>query len=190
MSADPKTYPLNKGSNKFIKELYETYAKKLLGYTLKNYGISEDDAWTVVYKTIYKMADVKDRYTFDHENKRSAFIFKMHINFLRNFFRDNRSFESKLYEVEIDDRIAANDEPAAPESPEMKILQNELDKLEEWQRILLLMRGQDVPYSEIATFVSKPEDQLKVYYARLKKVLLENITAQLQKLNITDNATK
>ena len=33
-----------------VKTLYNTYAKKLLAYTLKNYTISKDDAWTVVYK--------------------------------------------------------------------------------------------------------------------------------------------
>ena len=58
-----------------------------------------------------------------------------------------------------------------------------MDKLEEWQRILLLMRGQDMPYNEISAFVNKPENQLKVYYARLKKQLLENVSAELNKLN-------
>ncbi|MBK6985309.1 MAG: hypothetical protein IPH32_11365 [Bacteroidetes bacterium] len=57
------------------------------------------------------------------------------------------------------------------------ILQQELEKLEDWQRILLLMRGQDMPYSKISEFVKKPENQLKVYYARLKKQLTENVNA-------------
>ena len=189
MSAVKKIYPLNKEENKAVKELYETYAKKLFAYTHKNYDISEDSAWTVVYKTIYKMAEVKEKYIFENENKRSAFVFKMHINFLRNFFRDDKSFENKFHEVEMRDEFTSKDESAPqPESPQMKILKTELEKLEEWQRILLLMRGQDLPYSEIASFVNKPEDQLKVYYARLKKLLLENITSELNKLNSTDNA--
>jgi DNA-directed RNA polymerase specialized sigma24 family protein len=137
------------------------------------------------------MAEVKDRYTFDHENKRAAFIFKMHINFLRNFFRDDKSFEGNLHEVELRDDIASKDETSAiPESIQMNILKQELDKLDEWQRILLLMRGQDMPYSEIASFVNKPEGQLKVYYARLKKILFENISSELKKLNITAHAKK
>ena len=167
------------------------YAKKLFGYTFKNYGISEDDAWTIVYKTIYKIAEVKDRYTFENEFKRSAFIFKTHINYLRNFFRDDRSFEGNLQEVELNDELPGKDETSdRPESIQMKILQKELDKLEEWQRILLLMRGQDMPYSAIVPFVNKPEAQLKVYYARLKKSLFENISSKLNKLNTTVHATK
>ena len=62
-----------------------------------------------------------------------------------------------------------------------------MDKLEEWQRILLLMRGQNMSYKEIIPFVNKPEKQLKVYYARLKKKLLENVNAELKKLNAIDH---
>ena len=40
-----------------------------------------------------------------------------------------------------------------------------------------------MPYNEISAFVNKPENQLKVYYARLKKQLLENVSAELNKLN-------
>lgn len=194
MSAITYTYPLKKEvnteANNAVKELYETYAKKLFAYTKKNYGIAEDDIWTLVYKTIYKMAEIKDRYTFENEFKRSGFIFKMHINFLRNYFRDSKSFERNLQEVELNNNLIAGKEEATPaqESLQMKILKNELDKLEEWQRILLLMRGQDMPYSEIVPFVNKPEKQLKVYYARLKQLLLENITSELKKLNTAHNA--
>jgi DNA-directed RNA polymerase specialized sigma24 family protein len=61
-------------------------------------------------------------------------------------------------------------------------LKNELDKLEEWERILLLMRGQNMPYGEISKYVDKPERQLKVYYARLKKQMTEKINEQLNNL--------
>lgn len=162
---------------------YDRYAVRLLNYTVKNYRISEDEAWTIVYKTIYKMAGVQDKYVFENSSKENAFVFKTHINYLRNYFRDNRSFEGKNREVELkDEHIKTGGEAIAPESVELKVLKSELDKLEEWQRILLLMRGQDIPYSEISAFVSKPEKQLKVYYARLKQQLLENVNEQLQKL--------
>jgi len=195
MDAIADTYPLNREENgetaKAVKELYEIYANKLFSYTRKNYSIPEDGIWTIVYKTIYKMTEVQDRYTFESEFKRSAFIFKMHINFLRNYFRDDKSLEGNLHEVEMnDDLLIRNESTPAPESPQMKILQKELDKLDEWQRILLLMRGQDIPYSEIVPFVNKPEKQLKVYYARLKKMLFENINSELKKLNTVSDAKK
>ncbi len=166
-----------------VKVLYETFANKLLAYTCKNYRINEDDAWTIVYKTIYKMAEVNDKYVFADKHKQNAFVFKTHINYLRNFFRDNKSFEGKNFEVELkEDHGKIDEELPVKESIELKVLQNELDKLEEWQRILLLMRGQNMPYSEIAAFVKKPEKQLKVYYARLKQQLLENVNTQLNKV--------
>ena len=171
------------GASAIVKMYYENYAKRLLLYTCKNYQINEDDAWTLVYKTIYKMAEVNDAYTFENEHKQRGFVFKTHINFLRNYFRDNKSFEHKNMEVELHDFAHSDDEVQHQESLQLKILKNELDKLEEWQRILLLMRGQDMPYSEIAAFVDKPESQLKVYYARLKKQLMENVNAALNKLN-------
>ena len=162
------------GTNDLVKELYEKYAKKLRAYTLKNYVISEDDAWSLVYKTIYRMAETHERYHFENEQKQTSFIFKTHINYLKNYYRDNKSFETKNKEVKLEEELlATREEPAITENRQLIFLQQQLDEMEEWERILLLMRGQDIPYSEIAKFVNKPEKQLKVYYARLKKQLLE-----------------
>ena len=72
----------------------------------------------------------------------------------------------------------------------LTILQQELEKLEDWQRILLLMRGQDMPYSKISEFVKKPENQLKVYYARLKKQLTDNVNAELEKFKTTQHVNQ
>jgi DNA-directed RNA polymerase specialized sigma24 family protein len=44
------------------------------------------------------------------------------------------------------------------------------------------MRGQNMPYGEISKYVDKPERQLKVYYARLKKQMTEKINEQLNNL--------
>jgi RNA polymerase sigma factor (sigma-70 family) len=179
-------------ANDLVKDLYEKYAKKLLGFTLKNYQIGEDDAWNLVYKTIYRMAETHDRYHFENEKKKIAFLFKTHVNYLRNYYRDNKSFEHKNQEVKLMEETAAItiEELQVPENRQLICLQNQLDRLEEWERILLLMRGQEMPYSEIARFVNKPEKQLKVYYARLKKQLLENLNKELQQLNELKNGKK
>ena len=56
MSFEKETYNLlSNNNNEAVKLLYETYAKKLLAYTCKNYTIDKDDAWAIVYKTIYKI---------------------------------------------------------------------------------------------------------------------------------------
>ena len=150
-----------------------------------------DDAWAIVYKTIYKIAEVGFKYTFENEQKRSAFIFKTHINFLRNYFRDNKSFEKNNQEVELHENFTDKEpETNTTQNLPLIILQQELEKLEDWQRILLLMRGQDMPYSKISEFVKKPENQLKVYYARLKKQLTDNVNAELEKINTTQHVNQ
>ena len=68
---------INSDSQKLIQELYIAFASKPLAYTRKNYTISEDDAMNLVYKTIFRMADVHDRYSFENEHKRNAFVFKI-----------------------------------------------------------------------------------------------------------------
>lgn len=189
MSFGKETYSLlSNANNEVVKSLYELYAKKLLAYTSKNYTIDKDDAWAIVYKTIYKIADVQSNYTFENEQKKSAFIFKTHINFLRNYFRDNKSFEKNNQEVELHDNFTDKEPETNPtQNLPLTILQQELEKLEDWQRILLLMRGQDMPYSKISEFVKKPENQLKVYYARLKKQLTDNVNAELEKIKTTQH---
>lgn len=192
MSFEKETYSLlSNTNNEVVKSLYENYAKKLLAYTCKNYTIDKDDAWAIVYKTIYKIAGVGSNYTFENEQKRSAFIFKTHINFLRNYFRDNKSFEKNNKEIELHENFA-DKEPDVNSTQNLPliVLQQELEKLEDWQRILLLMRGQDMPYSKISEFVNKPEGQLKVYYARLKKQLTDNVNAELEKIKTTKHVNQ
>lgn len=192
MSFGKETYSLlSNTNNEVVKSLYELYAKKLLAYTCKNYTIDKDDAWAIVYKTIYKIADVQSNYKFENEQKKSAFIFKTHINFLRNYFRDNKSFEKNNQEVELHENFADKEpETNQTQNLPLQILQQELEKLEDWQRILLLMRGQDMPYSKISEFVKKPENQLKVYYARLKKQLTDNVNAELEKIKTVQHVNQ
>lgn len=176
---------------RFVKWLYERYAKKLLAYTLRTYLPEEDDAWSVVYKTLYRIADVAAQHEFENEYKFNGFVFRTHINYLRNFLRDTKRFEARNREIELEEHHAVEEEqePASQSLP-MQVLQQELDKLEDWQRILLLMRGQDMPYSKIAEFVDKPEQHLKTYYARLKKQLHDAVNEHLQQIKNTPHANQ
>ncbi len=166
-------------SRKFVEELYILYAAKLMAYTRKNYQVPEDDAMNLVYKTIYRIAEVRDRYHFSEEARRQGFVFRTFLNYLKNYYRDNKSFETKNFEVDLADLSSEKNEQDTATSPQLILLQQLLDRMEDWERILLLMRGQDIPYSEISVFVNKPEKQLKVYYARLKKKLLEDMNERL-----------
>lgn len=177
--------------DRFVKWLYEHYAKKLLAYTLKTYLPDEDDAWSVVYKTLYRIAGVAGNHEFENEFKFNGFIFRTHINYLRNFLRDNKNFEARHQEIEMNEQHATeHQQEQVVQSLPLQVLQQELEKLEDWQRILLLMRGQDVPYSKIAAFVDKPEQHLKTYYARLKKQLHDAVNEQLQLIKNSQHATE
>ena len=192
VSLDTKTYILLKSDRENgIKQLFECYSKKLLTYAIYKWQLEEDVAWDLIYKSIYKTADVIDNYEFETEQKFISFLFKIFLNTIRDHLRNSKLKNNTTILIELNDTII-NNHPSdtvdpGPASTAMKILLNELDLLEDWQRILVLMRSQEIPYSEIAKYVSKPEDQLKTYYARLKKLLMEKMNAQLMLFNKKEN---
>ncbi|MBC7862409.1 MAG: sigma-70 family RNA polymerase sigma factor [Bacteroidia bacterium] len=164
-----------------VKWLYENYGRKLLGYSNNVYKISEDAGWDMVYKTIYKVQEVHDQYTFESQEKFASFIFRIFINYLKNHIRDENTKTQGAVFIPLDEtrkNFVATSGSVASTNPQMAMLREELEKLEDWQRILLLMRSQEVPYSEIAKYVNKPEEQLKVYYSRLKNALTEKMVAR------------
>ena len=178
-SKNKPTYQLlKKNRKKGLEKMYNLYGSKLCAYGIKNWNLTEDDAWDLVYKTMYKIEKNIDEYNFENEDKFSAFIYKIFINYLRNFYRDNKTKQQHLNITEINNNVDIEDkkDEQEEESEQVKLLNSELAKLEDWQRMLLLLRAQDMPYSEIAKYIDKPEKQLKVYYGRLKT----KITKQLE----------
>ena len=157
----------------------------------------------MVYKTLYKVVDTIDRYEFETEAKFGSFLFKIFINYLRNHYRDEKRMREHLDVVnfheaqhdsedrmsvgrEVEKKVAEKsmkeaeqDEDKGPSLP-IALLRAELEQLEDWQRMLLLMRSQNIAYTEISKHVGKPETQLKVYYQRLKERLMKKLSPQLQ----------
>lgn len=163
----------------FIARLYTGYGKKMYAYARHTWKMDEDGAWTLIYDTLYKVADTVERYTFETEEKFGSFIFKIFINLLRNHYRDTRKEREGMMITSLDDEMQAIPSVSAESDHgtnlRISVLQKELEKLEDWQRILLLMRSDGRPYAEIAEYVQKPEDQLKVYYQRLKKLITDKL---------------
>lgn len=170
-----------KEKEKGISWLFENYGKKLVGYGMNVYKISEDAAWDLAYKSIYRVQEVHTQYTFESEQKFASFIFRVYINYLKNHIRDENTRTQSAVFIPLEeskrDFASGRSSRSATGNPQMEKLREELEKLEDWQRILLLMRSQGVAYSEIARYVSKPEDQLKVYFARLKNSLTSKMQA-------------
>jgi RNA polymerase sigma factor (sigma-70 family) len=190
MKMEQETHALIKSGHKEAPRLlYERYGRKLSGYAQGAWKLNEDEAWDLVYKTLDKIMRSAPGYEFVSEEKFSSFVYKIFINYLRNFYRDKKASTPEF--VPLTDQIPAvqsrSETIERPESPALLLLKAELDKLEDWQRILLLMRSQDIPYADIAPLVGKPEDQLKVYYQRLKKQLGERMNEQLNQIP-KDNA--
>lgn len=168
-----------------IALLYKGYGKKLFGYARTKWKLEEDDSWELVYKTLYKVIQVIDNYQFEDEAKFQSFLFTIFINYLRNHYRDNKDKKLQLVELtELHEKTNPdkNDQGEIKKlSPQMECLQKVLQMLEDWQRIVLLMRAQDYPYEEIGKYVDRPAEQLKVYHMRLKKSVTEKTNECINK---------
>lgn len=164
-----------------LATLYTRYGRKLYAYGVHTWKLGEDEAWELTYKTLYRVMDTYTRYTFDHEGKFASFIFRVFINYLKNHSRAGKKLAEKF---SLDYREALeHPEPEEgerrPADPRLELLKKELEHMEDWQRIVLLMRSDGRSYTEIARFVDKPENQLKVYYQRLKEQLTKKLHGKL-----------
>jgi RNA polymerase sigma factor (sigma-70 family) len=177
-SASEETYNL-KGldHNGFITVIYNRYGKKLYSYAIHSWKLDEDTSWDLIYKTIYKVVESHENYKFESEEKFASFVFRIFINYLRNNYRDNKT--EKTFEFmamdDVDLSTKETNEQEQRPNAKMKALDEVLEKMEDWERMLLLMRSEGRAYSEIAKYIDRPENQLKVYYQRLK----EQVTKKL-----------
>lgn len=184
----PETYKVLKSKKKEgISVLYNRYGKNLYSYAIINWKVDEDQAWDIVYRTIYKIAETIRQYEFENEKKFRSFVFKIFINNLRNHYREIKRKKESLDFTPLTDmhlhtngELAGHEQEQQEESPSMQLLKAELEKLEDWERILLLLRSQNLAYSEIAKHVDKPADQLKVYYQRLKKKIMKRLDDKIK----------
>lgn len=162
----------------FLEVLYKQYGVKLCSYGMHSWKLNEDEAWDLTYKTLYRIMDVFPKYEFDNPEKFQSFVFTTYINYIKNHFRDNRIQKEHVH-IDLKDDLVGNpvneEVISAVENLKLKALQEVLEEMEDWQRILVLMRSDGRSYSEIAAFVDKPENQLKVYYQRIKERIIKRI---------------
>lgn len=168
---------IKKKDKNAITLLYNTYGKKLYGFAIHKWNLDEDEAWDIVYKTLYKIITVIDNYSFETPSKFNGFIYKVFINNLRNHYHAKKNNAPKLVELEEKHGTVSEEKESEqkPMSAHMKCLKLVLAQFEDWKRVLMLMKAQNFSYEEIATYVNKPADQLKVYYMRAKQLLIEKV---------------
>lgn len=178
----PLINDIRKKDKNSITILYNQYGRKLYGYAVYRWNLNEDEAWELVYKTLYKTIDVIDKYNFENENKFKGFIYQSFINNLRNYYNEQKVKKIQTVPLEENNKHESKEkETESPDSIYMRCLKQILAQFDDWKRILLLMKAQNYRYEEIATYVNKPADQLKVYYMRAKQSLTEKVNECVNK---------
>lgn len=172
---------------KALKVLYELYGKKFYSYCLTRWHLSEDEAWEVIYKTLETLVLKLSNYSFASEGDFERFIFRVLINFLRQQYRSAQAKVNDIEFIDIDGVDSANTfekflsssavkdyyQTESLESPMLKNLLTALEKLDQIDRDLLLLRAQNFTYEEIASMLQIDDAQLKVKHHRAKKKLIE-----------------
>ena len=187
---------LEKKDRKSLEILYNLYGKKLLGYALNRWFLDEDEAWELVYQTLETLVMKLTDYKFESKSHFDNFIFKVFINYLRQHYRkhrqnqvdiiytnmnDYRDFEenendsnNNLLMWEIDKSVFEKYyQSEILENPKLIALQEALNKLEEFDKDILLLRAQNYSYDEIAQMLNIDNNQLKVRHFRAKNKLLK-----------------
>lgn len=55
----------------------------------------------------------------------------------------------------------------------LRVIEEVLESMESWERVLLRCRALEVPYEDITRYTGKPASQLKVYHGRIRKKFIK-----------------
>ena len=181
----------------------------MYSYANQAWNIDEDSAWDLIYKVLFKVTERINEYEFKSETQFKNFVYTLFKNELINWYKRNNRFAERLQLVQFDDLLldAAQSDPQLSTEREintnsfkramenywsstesenrlLKSLTELIEQLEDWEKILVRQRALGYSYKEISAFVDKPEEQLKVYYGRLKKKIKKQL---LQKIGEMEN---
>ena len=182
---------VKKKDTQALKVLYENYGRKFYSYCLFRWHLNEDEGWDVVYKTLETLVLKLSNYSFESQKDFERFIFRVLINFLRQHYRAAQAKEKDIELVDMDgvdstktlerylSSSAVKDYYKAEsfDNPAINQLTAALEKLDEVDRDLLLLRAQNFSYEEIVDMLKIDDAQLKVRHHRAKKKLIEILTS-------------
>ena len=191
--------------NKGLTKLYEGYGKQLYGYGVQHMHLSEDESYDALYKTLYTVGQVIDRYEFNSESHFKNWLFKIHKNNVLQILRTRKNKEQEFKPVSFDEWIIEAEEledsgldlqkfkPAIEmisevnrdkeepsTSPLMPAMQEALKQISDVERELLFLRMKNYSYDEIADMLGIENKQLKVKFLRAK-AKVEKITLEFIK---------
>jgi len=175
----------NLSDQKIAESLYKTYGKKLVYYTLKSWQLDEDDAWDILYETLYSFIHNYADREYESQKQVDALIWKIFKNKLRDRLRQVKRIEKDFQLIvpndpqPIDNIDALNAmwaqcesdllSPGNSTNPVLIELEKLLENCQHWERQLLICRANNIPYKTIAHLTGKNESHLKVYYQRMKQ---------------------
>jgi RNA polymerase sigma factor (sigma-70 family) len=170
----------NLSDREIAERLYKAYGVNLVRYAIKSWQQNEDDAWEILYDTLYGFINSYSTQTFDSEKQVGALVWKIFRNKLRDKLRQKKrqgnfsingldSLEAALLESSTACDKSTDGNPILSE------LNSVLEDLSDWERQLLLCRANDFPYRVIEELTGRKKDFLKVHYQRLKKRISERL---------------
>ena len=190
---------------KALESLYIKYGAKLFSFSKTNWGFSEDESWELVYKTLFKVVEVVDRYSFDSETHFQNWIYKIFKNELYQYYRKTgnqisfKDFVSldfiKIEHADLDEDLQKFSERAdflddfsvesyltkkETSNPTIVALEEALDEINVFEKQLLLLRVQGFTYEEVASFLGVENKGLKVKFLRAKQKVLKLFMKKLE----------
>lgn len=160
--------------------LYKAYGANLVRYAIKSWQQDEDDAWEILYDTLYGFINSYSAQTFDSEKQVGALVWKIYRNKLKDKLRQKKRKESFLIdgldslETVWLEKSASRDE-YTEKNPILSELEVILEDLKDWERQVLICRANDIPYKIIEEMTGRKKDFLKVHYQRLRKRISEKL---------------
>ena len=170
----------NLSDREIAERLYKAYGVNLVRYAIKSWQQDEDDAWEMLYDTLYGFINSYSTQIFDSKKQVGALVWKIFRNKIRDKLRQKKrqgnysitgldSLEAVLLESST-----VRDESTV-ENPILSELDSVLEDLNDWERQLLICRANDFPYRVIEELTGRKKDFLKVHYQRLKKRISEKL---------------
>ena len=179
------------------ENLYLQYGQKFYGFAVTKWRFNEDEAWNIVYQTLETIILKITEYRIESQAHFDNLVFKIFTNFLRQEYRRLKKITEEFHilsyaEMEIAVDEAGNEdnekdlkipfdreffseyfENDETENPQLTELKKALNKLDAFEKDLLLLRANNFSYDEIAKMLKTDNNQLKVKHHRAKNKLIK-----------------
>jgi RNA polymerase sigma factor (sigma-70 family) len=104
---------IDQKDKKGLEALYTLYGTKFYQFAVNKWELNEDEAWDVIYKTLETLVLKLPEYAFESQAHFDNFIFKVFVNYLRQYFRSHRKHQYDIVYVDFTQQESENDTDAS-----------------------------------------------------------------------------